>query len=91
MFAARSLASVRRPPYGRRVASTIVLLFLVWAVTVPAVLGLARLLGRWSGPSALDEADVQAAMRPTGNVVALVPCPQNGLVARPAEPLREAS
>jgi hypothetical protein len=73
------------------VASTLLLLLLVWAVTVPAVLGLARLLGRWSGPKALDEAEVQASMRPTGNVVALVPRPQNTLVARPTESLREAS
>ena len=72
-------------------ASTILLLLAVWAVTVPAVLVAARLLGRWSGPRALDEADVQAMMRPTGNVVPLIPCPQNALVPRPAEPLREAS
>jgi hypothetical protein len=61
------------------VASTIALLLLIWAVTVPVVLGMARLLGRWTGPRALDEAEVQAAMRPTGNVVALVPRPQNTL------------
>jgi hypothetical protein len=73
------------------VASTIALLLLVWAVTVPAVLGMARLLGRWSGPRVLDEAEVQAGMRPTGNVVALVPRPQNTLVSRPADRLRKAS
>jgi len=73
------------------VASTIVLLLLVWAVTVPVVLGMARLLGRWSAPRVLDEAEVQAAMRPTGNVVALVARPQNTLVSPPVEPLREAS
>ena len=83
--------SVRRRPYGRRVASTLVLLLAVWAVTVPLVLGAARLLDRWSGPSALDEAEVEEATRPTGNVVPLVPRPQNGLVPRPADPLREAS
>ena len=72
-------------------ASTLVLLLAVWAVTVPLVLGAARLLGRWSGPPALDAAEVEEATRPTGNVVPLVPRPQNALVPRPAEPLREAS
>ena len=72
-------------------ASTILLLLAVWAVTVPTVLLLARLLGRWSGPRVLDEAEVQAAMRPTGNVVALVPRPQNALVSPAADSLREAS
>ena len=75
-------------------ASTIVLLLAVWAVTVPAVLVAARLLGRWSGPAQVDgdaEDAARAAARPIGNVVPLVPRPQNGLVPRPVEPLREAS
>jgi hypothetical protein len=73
------------------VSSTILLLLAVWAVTVPAVLLTARLLGRWSGPRALDAAEVEASMRPTGNVVALVSRPQNALVPPPADALREAS
>ena len=76
-------------------ASTIVLLLAVWCATVPAVLVAARLLGRWSGPRALPtpqaELAARAATRPVGNVVPLVPRPQNALVPRPAEPLREAS
>lgn len=75
-------------------ASTILLLLAIWAVTVPAVLLLARLLGRWSGPrpvaAAEAEAAARAAARPVGNVVPLVPRPQNALVARPAEPFRQA-
>jgi len=73
------------------VASTILLLVLVWAVTVPVVLGMAKLLGHWSGPRVLDEAEVQAGMRPTGNVVALVARPQNTLVPPPPDELRQAS
>jgi hypothetical protein len=73
------------------VASTLLLLLLVWAVTVPVVLGMARLLGRWSAPRVLDEAEVREAMRPTGNVVALVARPQNALVSPPADELRQAS
>ena len=76
-------------------ASTIALLLAAWAVTVPAVLLAARALGRWSEPRELDavdaEAAARAAARPVGNVVPLVPRPQNALVPRPAEPLREAS
>jgi hypothetical protein len=75
------------------VASTIVLLIAIWALTVPAVLIAARLLGRWSGPRTLEaDADgpARAATRPVGNVVPLVPRPQNALVPRPVEPLREA-
>lgn len=71
-------------------ASTIVLLLAVWAVTVPAVLVAARLLGRWSGPRALAPEEVVAASRPAGNVVPLVPRPQNALVPHPSEPLRKA-
>lgn len=73
-------------------ASTIVLLLAAWAVTVPVVLIAARLLGRWSAPRALDRLDevaARAATRPIGNVVPLVPRPQNALVPRPAEPLHE--
>jgi hypothetical protein len=75
------------------VASTLLLLLAVWAVTIPVVLGLARLLGHWSGPRtrAVTEEAARAAVRPVGNVVPLVPRPQNTLVPRPAEPLREAS
>ena len=72
--------------------STILLLLAIWAVTVPAVLGLARLLGRWSGPPpAVTETAAREAVKPLGNVVPLVPRPQNALVPRPAEPLRKAS
>ena len=76
-------------------ASTIVLLLAVWATTVPVVLGVARLLGRWTGPRAVALPDAEAAARdatrPLGNVVPLAPRPRNTLVPRPAESLREAS
>lgn len=75
-------------------ASTIVLLLAVWALTVLAVLVAGRLLGRWSSPRALEaetEGAARAATRPAGNVVPLVPRPKNALVPRPVEPLREAS
>ena len=56
--------------------STLLLLLAVWAVTVPAVLAAARLLGRWSTPrDAAGEHAAEAAV--PDNVVALVPRPQN--------------
>jgi hypothetical protein len=66
------------------VVSTLLLLLLAWAVTVPAVLGLGRLLGRLSTPRVEGEAPaVEVELRPD-NVVALVPRPQNRLDRRAA-------
>jgi hypothetical protein len=71
--------------------STIVLLVLAWAVTVPVVLGLARLLGRLSSPEPVEVPVAPAPAPPADNVVALVPRPRNALLsARDAE-LRRAS
>jgi hypothetical protein len=63
------------------VTSTLALLVAAWAVTVPAVLGLARLLGRLSAPEAapLDAPAVEPAA--ADNVVALVPGPRNRLAS----------
>jgi hypothetical protein len=58
--------------------STLLLLVALWAVTVPAVLGLARLLGRLSAPVVTEPAAWDAA-KPPGDVVPLVPRPQNAL------------
>ena len=72
--------------------STLALLVVAWAVTVPAVLGLARLLGRLSAPAAappLARREVEPA--PADNVVALVPRPRNGLVSVRHGELRRAS
>ena len=68
--------------------STLVLVVLAWAVTVPAVLGLARLLGRVSAPA---ERTVEAPPEAPDNVVPLVPRPQNALVPVRAGELRRAS
>ena len=62
---------------------TLLLLVAAWAVTVPVVLGLGRLLGRVSAPPALAPAAPEPAP-PADNVVPLVPRPQNGLEARAA-------
>ena len=68
--------------------TTLVLLVLAWAVTVPVVLGLARLLGRVSGPrraaAPAEVRSVEKADDPPDNVIALVPRPQNALVRREA-------
>ena len=80
--------------------STLLMLLVAWAVTVPIVLGLGRMLGSWSGghteeslrlQAAAGEARARESARPIGNVVPLVPRPQNGLVPVPAEQLRRAS
>jgi hypothetical protein len=64
------------------VATTLLILFAIWAVTFPAVLGLARLLGRLSGPRDMRAvAEASDEGRQPDNVVALVPRPQNELVA----------
>ena len=70
--------------------STLLLLVGLWAVTVPVVLGLARLLGRISAPPVAENA-AREPVRPAGNVVPLVPRPQNALVAVERERLRQAS
>ena len=60
--------------------TTVLLLLALWAFTVPAVLGLARLLGHVS--TRTPKADAQSASTedaPPENVVALVPRPQNRL------------
>ncbi|HEV3002704.1 MAG TPA: hypothetical protein VGW75_18350 [Solirubrobacteraceae bacterium] len=59
--------------------STVVLVVAAWAITVPAVLGLARLLGRLSAAAAPPR--VEAPPQPADNVVPLAPRPRNGLVA----------
>ena len=64
-------------------AATVLILLAIWAVTFPAVLALARLLGRLSAPRRLAE-PAEASVERAGeadNVVPLVPRPQNGLVA----------
>lgn len=71
--------------------STLVLLVAAWAVTVPAVLALARLLGRMSTPAPAPAHEAAAPSAHADNVVALVPRPQNGLVPAPAIELRQAS
>ena len=63
---------------------TLLLLVAAWAVTVPAVLGLGRLLGRMSAPPALAPVAPEPAPPAADNVVPLVPRPQNGLEARAA-------
>ncbi len=70
--------------------STLVFLVAAWAVTVPAVLGLARLLGRMSTPAPKREQDAAPPAR-ADNVVALVPRPRNGLVSVRDGELRRAS
>ena len=80
--------------------STLLILLVAWAVTVPVVLGLGRLLGSWSGShteeslrrqAAAGEALARQSAKPIGNVVPLVPRPQNTLVPMPVEQLRQAS
>ena len=80
--------------------STLLMLLVAWAVTVPVVLALGRMLSSWSGghtdeslrrQAAAGEARAREAARPMGNVVPLIPRPQNGLVPMPAEQLRRAS
>ena len=74
--------------------STLVFLVAAWAITVPAVLGLARLLGRLSAPApavaALATSDA-VPPAPADNVVALVPRPRNALVSVRDAELRRAS
>ena len=63
-------------------ASTVFLLLLAWAAMIPLVLGAARLLGRLSTARTIEEEPVAEARVDRGaNVVALVPRPQNELVA----------
>ena len=59
--------------------TTVVLLLALWAFTVPAVLGLARLLGRVSTAAPRADAQAPALEDPAAaeNVVALVSRPQN--------------
>jgi hypothetical protein len=71
--------------------STLVLLVVAWAVTVPAVLGLARLLGRLSAPGPVEAPAAPPPAPPADNVVALVPRPQNALVPVGDRELRRAS
>ncbi len=66
-------------------ATTLLILLAIWAVTFPAVLGLGGLLSRVSGPRSVAP-EAQAATEPRApgeeaEVVPLVPRPQNGLVA----------
>ena len=58
--------------------STILLLLALWAASVAVVLALAQLLGRLSTP-VVTEAEAAETVRPTGNVVPLVPRPRNEL------------
>jgi hypothetical protein len=65
--------------------STLLILLAAWAVTVPAVLGAARLLGRWSTPRVESRVGWATAAPPEesdgagDNVVPLVPRPRNRL------------
>ena len=61
--------------------ATVLILLAIWALTIPAVLGLARLLGRLSGPRPTATAPEAGDAPQADNVVALVPRPRNRLVA----------
>ncbi len=69
--------------------STLAIVLVAWAVMVPAVLGVARLLGRLSALPARGAVAVEAPPAAEDNVVALVPRPRNGLSR--GERLLEAS
>ncbi|HEX8119913.1 MAG TPA: hypothetical protein VF549_01490 [Solirubrobacteraceae bacterium] len=64
--------------------STLLILVAVWAVTVPAVLGLGRLLGRVSAPRVAAAPAPEPEAEPSDNVVPLVSRPQNELQRRAA-------
>ena len=63
--------------------TTLLLLVAAWAGVAVAVLALGRLLGRLSSPRAeVPRETARAPEAAAGNVVPLVPRPQNELVAR---------
>jgi hypothetical protein len=64
--------------------STLLLLVAVWALTVPAVLGLGRLLGRLSAPRAVAPPLAEPVVERSDNVVPLLSRPQNELQRRAA-------
>jgi hypothetical protein len=73
--------------------STVVLLVALWAVTVPALFALAKLLGRLTAPRPQVATGPRLAPlpgEPRGDVVPLVPRPRNGLAPVVAEPRRAA-
>ncbi len=71
--------------------SMLVLVVLAWAVTVPVVLGLARLLGRLSSPEPVEAPEAPLPTGTADNVVPLVPRPQNALLSVRDGELRRAS
>lgn len=59
-------------------ATSVCIIVVAWLITVPAVLGFARLLGRLSGPRVEAHATERRSVQ-DDNVVSLVPRPRNDL------------